>query len=493
MVKNDALADLDLGRREEAIQLSSFQQRACAVPEDFNLALTGSRGGGKSYLLAILAMRHIVKYGDRARVLFVRTSHAGCEDFVMILRSLFGRVWGPAVRFNANDGIWRGFPDGGTLEISQLSNHGEYQKFQGRSFTLITVDELGQFPTDELPSLLRSNLRGPADVPKRMIWASNPCGVGHTWIYRKHVLRAVPWHPYQTEDGQTWVTAPSLFTDNPFIDAERYKSDLEAACSFDDQLLLAFRDGRWDVIRGGSYFGGCLNQDRVMFEAWKLNKGVTVRAFLAPRSMPAGYGIVLSEPDLEPWTFWIALDWGYSAPSVCYLLAKSPGATVQSRYYPRGSILLLDEVCTARSGQPHVGSELSVEDVATLIKDMFKRWGVKPGGCCDDACGIRNDKGVSIVDTFARTGVYFYAAEKGSRISGWTYMRELLNNASLERIDKPGLYVSDRCSYWWETVPLLSRSMRNPEDLEGVCDHGADACRYGLVARRVNPQPQREF
>jgi hypothetical protein len=244
-LRNDALAEMDFAREDEAIQLSDFQQRACLVPEDFNLALTGSRGGGESYLICVLVMRHIVKYGDKARVLFVRTSHPGCEDFVMICRSLFGRVWGPAVRFNANDGIWRGFPDGGTLEISQLSNHGEYQKFQGRSFSLICCDELGQFATDELPSLLRSNLRGPAEVPKRMIWASNPCGVGHSWIYKKHVLRAVPWHPYQTEDGQTWVTAPSLFTDNPFIDGGKYRRDLEAACSFDGELLKAFRDGRW--------------------------------------------------------------------------------------------------------------------------------------------------------------------------------------------------------------------------------------------------------
>jgi hypothetical protein len=491
-VKNDALMEMEFNQQEEAISLSPFQQRACCVPEDYNLALTGSRGGGKSYLICVLVMRHIVKYGEKARVLFVRQSHAGCEDFVMICRELFGRVWGPAVRFNANDGIWRGFPGGGTLEISQLSNHGEYQKFQGRSFTLICVDEMGQFDTDELPSLLRSNLRGPADVPKRMIVASNPCGVGHSWIYRKHVVRTVPWHPYEV-DGQTWVTAPSLFTDNPFIDRDKYRRDLEAACSFDGQLLMAFRDGRWDVVRGGSYFAQCLNEERVMFAGWKLPEGVPARRWLQPKATPVGNGIALMAPDLEPWMFWLAMDWGYSAPCVVYLMARSPGATVDGRFYSRGSVLLMDEICTARPGQPHVGSELSVEDVATLVKDMCKRWGVKAQGCCDDACGTRNDKGISIMDQFAAAGVTFYEAGKGSRISGWQYMRELLLNTSLVRIDKPGLFVSDRCLYWWETVPMLSRSMRHPEDLEGVCDHGADACRYGLVAKRVNLRPQREF
>ncbi|MBY0506446.1 MAG: hypothetical protein K2X03_21185 [Bryobacteraceae bacterium] len=492
-MRNDALAELaGAEQQDEAIQLSEFQHRACCVPEDFNLALTGSRGGGKSFLMAILIMRHIVKFGDKARVLFVRQSHAGCEDFVMICRSLFGRVWGAAVRYNSQSGIWHGFPGGGSVEVSQLSNHGEYQKFQGRSFTLICVDEAGQFSTDELPSLLRSNLRGDLSVPKRMIVASNPCGVGHTWVYRKHVLRAVPWHPYETEDGQMWVTAPSLFVENPFIDAAQYRRDLEAACSFDGELLRAFRDGAWDVVRGGAFFGGSLDEKRVMLKAWDLG-GKKIRAFLKPNVTPAGNGIVLCEPDLEPWTFSLALDWGYSAPCVCYLMAKSPGATVDGRWYPRGSVLVLDEVCTARPGQPHVGAELSVEDVSTLLKDMCRRWGVSPTGVCDDACGTRNDKGISIMEQFARAGVTFYAAGKGSRISGWQYMRELLLNASLERLDKPGLFVSDKCGYWWETVPFLSRSMRHPEDLDGICDHGADACRYGLVAWRSNSRPQRGF
>lgn len=496
MIKYDALNEFEVARQEEAIELSEFQQRACCIPDEFNLALTGSRGGGKSFLIAILIMRHIVKYGDRARVLFVRQSHAGCEDFVMICRQLFGKVWGAAVRYNANDGIWRGFPDGGTIEISQLSNHGEYQKFQGRSFTLICGDEVGQFATSELIDLLRSNLRGPADVPKRMILASNPCGVGHVWIYRKHVVRAVPWHPYTMETGETWVTAPSLFTENPFLDAVQYKRDLEAACSFDGELLRAFRDGAWDVVRGGAYFGGCLNQDRVMFDDWKpkIPKGVTLRRWLQPKATPVGNGVVLCEPDLEQPRFWISLDWGYSAPTACGLMMWSPGMTIGGRWYPRGSVLLIDEVWTARPGQPHVGSELSVDDVSVLIRDMWQRWdlGSVPQGVCDDACGIRNDKGISIMDEFARCGITFYEAHKGSRIGGWTHMREMLNNASLERIDKPGLFVSSRCVGWWETVPFLSRSMRNVEDLEGIADHHADMTRYGLL-RKSNAHPQRSF
>jgi hypothetical protein len=44
----------------------------------------------------------------------------------------------------------------------------------------------------------------------------------------------------------------------------------------------------------------------------------------------------------------LAADWGYAAPCIVYLCGRSPGATVEGRYYSRGSILLFDEMSTAR-------------------------------------------------------------------------------------------------------------------------------------------------
>jgi len=163
---------------------------------------------------------------------------------------------------------------------------------------------------------------------------------------------------------------------------------------------------------------------------------------------------------------------------------------VEGRYYPRGSVLLLEEVSTARADQLHVGSEMAVADVALLVKSMCKRYGVAPHGVCDDVCGIRNQDGVSVVDTFADNSVFFREAGKGSRIGGWTHMREMLNDAG--KLDKPGLYVSDACRYFWQSVPFLARSTRNPEDCDGALDHGADAARYGCI-QKSNPHAQREF
>ena len=55
--------------------------------------------------------------------------------------------------------------------------------------------------------------------------------------------------------------------------------------------------------------------------------------------------------------------------------------------------------------------------------------------------------GGSLAEEFARFGVHFEPAQKGGRIAVWQIMKRLLANAG--RPDKPGLYVSRACRYWW--------------------------------------------
>ncbi len=70
------------------LEFNDFQQRALAVPEELDLFLGGGRGGGKSYLLALLALRHVEQYGAAARILYVRRTYKGLADAELIMRSL---------------------------------------------------------------------------------------------------------------------------------------------------------------------------------------------------------------------------------------------------------------------------------------------------------------------------------------------------------------------------------------------------------------------
>jgi hypothetical protein len=106
------------------LELNAFQQRLLSVPEELDVFAGGGRGGGKSYALAVLALRHCEQYGDRGRVLYLRKTYAGLNDFILTTRDLFGTIYGPAARFNGSEHIWR-LPNGGYVELGQLETHGD--------------------------------------------------------------------------------------------------------------------------------------------------------------------------------------------------------------------------------------------------------------------------------------------------------------------------------------------------------------------------------
>lgn len=441
----------------QAIELNPFQQNILAVPEALDVFMGGGRGGGKSYAAALLILRHCEQYGENARVLFIRRTYRGLADFELVTRDLFGRVYGTKARYNASDHVWR-LPGGGYVELGQLETHGDYQKYQGRSFTLLVVDEAGQFADPSLLDLLRSNLRGPKDLPIRMVIAANPGGPGHHWLAQRYVFRAGPWQVFDEDKSKRqWVYAPSTFDTNQFIDREQYRDQLEAACTDDPELLKAWVSGDWAVNRG-AYFASVLDEKRNAINPWQ--------------EIPEGWGAYLAH------------DFGSSAPSVTYLMAESPGDEVDGIYFPRNSLVAVDELAAHRPGNLMMGLGQTVPQQADEIKAMCARWGVKPWGVADDAIFAKSGHASgSISDEFRLAGVHFERAKKADRISGWQRMRRLLSWAG--QPDRAGLYIARNCEYFWATVPTLSRDPRRIEDVEpGGPDHGADAMRYGCLRTR---------
>lgn len=440
----------------DGIQLNEFQERALLVPESVDLFLGGGRGGGKSYLMALLALRHCEQYRQRARVLYLRRTYKGLADYELTTQELFGKVYGTAARYNGAEHTWK-LPGGGVIELGQLESSSDYAKYQGRSFTLLMADECGQYGDAFLLDMLRSNLRGPKDMPIRTVYAANPGGVGHMWLAKRFVFTQVaPWTPFiEDKSKRLCVYAPSMFEANPFLDVSQYRDQLGAACADDPELLRAWVDGDWSVCRG-AYFADVLDENRVAVEPW--------------RYIP------------DDWSVWLAHDFGSAAPSVTYLLAESPGDTgPDGRWYPRGSIVAIDELATNRSDDRlNEGIGWTVPILADAIKAMCARWKIGPHGVADDAIFAKTGSGAGcIADEFAREGIYFDPAQKGDRVSGWQRMRRLLSDAG--KPDRPGLYVSRACRYWWLTAPYAGRDIKRPEDVDSSgADHALDAMRYGV-------------
>src|SRR5215218_3339716 len=115
---------------------------------------------------------------------------------------------------------------------------------------------------------------------------------------------------------------------------------------------------------------------------------------------------------------------------------------------------------------------------------------MRPEGVADDAIFARTGSGAgSIAEEFRNAGVFFTRARKGERVVGWERMRRMLQDAGTP--DKPGLYVSRLCEYWWATIPTLPRDPRKPDDVDSrAADHAADACRYALAGAVPVPVAQ---
>jgi hypothetical protein len=278
---------------------------------------------------------------------------------------------------------WR-FPNGAYLELGQLESHGDYAKYQGPSFTLMMADEIGQFPSPELLDLLRSNLRGPRDMPVRVVLAANPGGPGHHWIAKRFVFTGAPWRPFlEPKSKRQWVYAPSTFDGNQFIDADQYRAQLESSCPSDPELLRAWVEGDWSVSRG-AYFASVLDEPRNAVDPWQ--------------AIPATHR--------RKWETWLAHDFGSSAPSATYIVAKSPGAEgPDGRYYSRDSLILVDELATNKRDQPNEGLRWTVPILSEEIRSMCARWDVEPEGVADDAIFAKTGHGAgSIADEFRRAG-----------------------------------------------------------------------------------------
>jgi len=467
----------ELAAESTAISPTEYQQRCLAVPEQYDLLMLGGRGGAKTFALLLLIARHVAEHGSSAAVLFIRQSYIGLRDAERQARLIFYSIFGEQVIYNSQTRVWR-FPNGASVEFGQLESEGSYAKFQGRSFSLVACDELTQFPDARLIDLLLSNLRAKPGIPLRYIAAGNPGGVGHAWVANRFIHNGAPdWQPFtERQTKRNLVRAPSTYRDNPHIDQDQYVASLQAAAASDPELLKAWLDNDWHIARG-AYFADVISEQRVMIEPWE--PGFPRRA---RHGSTVGGAVRFEAISGDRWEIFLSHDYGSAAPSVTYICALSPGSIApDGRYYPRGSIVLLDELATHVPDDLNRGLRWTVPELAAEIIRLAEYWHIRPQGVADDAIfASHGSQAGSIADEFRKAGVTFWRAHKKQRVPGWHKMRTLLRQAGSP--DVPGLYVSRRCKYWWATVPALARDERRPDDVDSRGpDHGADCTRYGIL------------
>ena len=199
----------------------------------------GSAGGGKSDALLMAALMYVDVPGYSALLLrrtFTDLSLPGalmdrCADW---LRNT-------DAKWDDKGHTWR-FPSGATITFGYLEGAKDHERYQGAHFQFVGFDELTQFLQPQY-SYLHSRLRRleGSTVPIRMRGASNPGGVGHTWV-RLHFI---------TSDDPTRRYLPAGLDDNPYLDQDAYRQQLDR---LDPVTRAQLRDGDWNVTRATGMF-----------------------------------------------------------------------------------------------------------------------------------------------------------------------------------------------------------------------------------------------
>lgn len=454
-----------------------WQQMALAVPDAYDLLLSGGRGGGKSTLIVQLILRDALRFGRGYIGALVRRDLSGLRKLEQELLAQIDSI--PELvgsKYISSQKELR-FTTGGVLYLHYVKDENAFSRFQGIDLSHIYVDESGQI-ADPAPILrLRSSMRStsPGVIP-RMVLSCNPNNAGSWWHYDHIIRRAVPWRPQYIElFRKELVLIHSTLFDNPHItDRAGYIEALKASCNFDEAKIQSEVYGSWGTV-SGAFFGHVWNNARIQ--------------------VPSIGGLPVRDPAFDPFNVWLSLDWGTRAPSSLLLAYRlSEGAHWGGKYLGAGSVVLVDEVytCTATPDGTRQWNEgdrtLTTTRMAQLAQQLCRRNGIELADVprrhrvMDAALGAEmGHRDGSIGHQLAQAGAGFIAAPKGRRAPGWALIAKLLEAAGDPSV--PGLYATPQAESFWATIPALTYAERDPEDLDSSGpDHTADSLRYLLMA-----------
>lgn len=135
------------------------------------------------------------------------------------------------------------------LQFGYMNNDSDRFRYQSSEYCYIGYDELTQF-TETGYRYTFSRLRKPegtaatnplAAVPLRQRAASNPGGVGHSWVKRRFIDSPAA--------GTRFI--PARISDNPHINRAEYEKSLSY---LDPVTRRQIMDGDWEVRESGGYF-----------------------------------------------------------------------------------------------------------------------------------------------------------------------------------------------------------------------------------------------
>lgn len=333
---------------------------------------------------------------------------------------------------------------GGIINFRNLDNAAKYKSTE---FAAMGVDELTLNKKETFDDL-RFRLRWKGIKRPVFMGATNPGGIGHSWVKQLWIDRVFPSEFIEMGLDKEFVYIPARTKDNPHL-AKSYENDL---ATLPEERRKAYKDGSWDVFSGQ------------VFEEWRRDIHV-INPFKIPYY----------------WDRYMCMDWGYSAPYAIYWIAVSP----------TGHEFVYRELYGIFNNQPNTGVREDAHTVAQRIIDIERETGdhrYEIQRIADPAIWGRtgiSKKDTSIADVFFSHGVYFTKGNN-NRIQGKLAIHEGLRWKDALTGDEynPVLRFFPSCVHAIRTIPALPYSSTTTEDVDtNAEDHPYDAIRYFRVSR----------
>ncbi len=506
------------GNEVEAVWAAQWGSQAAflAAPE-VEVIFVGSRAGcGKSDALLFSFLQFVGRFGSAWKGVIFRRFQPDQKEMIDRSKRWIWSIWPDAI-YNEIKYRWD-FPGGEQLYLGHLAEVSDFQGWMGHEFPFVGFEELVTWPNLQCYlrsfSILRAPLPG---MPKMLRATTNPSGPCHNEIKRRFHL-PIPnaksmANPEGAFLGPLIKGAPS---NNDLIESEpdrraihghvlenkiflktnpSYISNLRASVAHNPDLEKAWIDGDWDSI-----FGGGLIDD-----VWAKCKRYAVIEGLTHDCIPAW------------WKIFRAYDYGYSSPFAVGWFAISDGSSLvlnsgKTITTVRGDLFLVKE-WYGSTGQPDEGLRLLPGPVRDGIIEREIEWGwrdpstqkcrVRRGpadtGIFDDVNGIciaaEFEKSSRVNGTLWK-GIRWERADKtgdNPRRQGLNELRQLLfrtippEGAAIR--ERPALFISPERTAWLQTVPVLPRDPKDPEDCPRDCeDHCYDMTRYAIRFERSTVQ-----
>lgn len=440
---------------------NAYQSGVLRYRKHCNIAQLGGRGSSKTTCMIFDILAHVTELGPAASVLVTRESWSGLQELSFRLYQLGRIAFGAGVSQNKGAGTLS-FPSGAMVYFKNLADADSFASAQGRTYTMLAHDEAGNYPISAVNfmTLLRSNLRPPIGIRPHIHITANPMGRAHVHFLRNFVHKAAPNTPYQDEFGHWWINVYSDLTDNPAIDQDTYRRQLQAATAGNPALAAAWISNDWHQKGGGLMFGDVFD----------------------PRVHIADI------PTMHRVRFKVGVDIGTRSPSVAVLLGELLDPV---RSYIPGDLFAVDMTDTCiEPGNYHEGNGIPISGFAAQVKTLLNTYGLPLATpvIVDDMRGLHG-VGDTAVSIFSEQGLR--GAEKvreKNRAGNWIKIRNLLDGAV--NGDSHGVWFSPRCGHLIDTISIAPRDDLRSEDLSRHFneDHAIDAFALGVQALTGGPK-----